>query len=137
MFSFSTDNRNLLIDELQPNFGRSIDPITCPVSVFPTLPSPVAHILALQVRRAKQPSQVACCRKRSEVLRSLRLLLRAQSQGRHTIDRLKTRGSTRQSCLKRRERTIVGQTSTGTVSRATLGKRMRDEVDCVWVFPSA
>ena len=67
---------------------------------------------------------------RPEVLRSLRHYLRAQSQGHHTIDRLEERGvgrgSARRSSLKGRERAIVSQTNTGTVSKATLGKRPRD-----------
>ena len=58
---------------------------------------------------------------RSEVLRSLRHYLRAQSQGHHTIDRLEERGaergiSARRSFLKGRERAIVNQTNIGTVS---------------------
>ena len=52
---------------------------------------------------------------RSEVLRSLRHYLRAQSQGHHTIDRLEERGvergSARRSFLKGRERVIVSQTN--------------------------
>ncbi len=56
---------------------------------------------------------------RSEVLRSLRHYLRAQSQGHHTIDRLEERGvergSARRSSLKGRERVIVNQTNIGTV----------------------
>ena len=63
---------------------------------------------------------------RSEVLRSLRLYLRTQSQGHHTVDRLEERGvergSARRSSLKGRERAIVNQTNIGTVSKATLGK---------------
>ena len=70
---------------------------------------------------------------RSEVLRSLRHYLRAQSQGHHTIDRLEERGvergSARRSSLKGRERAIVNQTNTGTVSKATLGKLLRDGVE--------
>ena len=69
---------------------------------------------------------------RTEVLRSLRHYLRAQSQGHH-IDRLEERGvergSARRSSLKGRERAIVNQTNIGTVSKATLGKLLRDEVD--------
>ena len=61
---------------------------------------------------------------RSEVLRSLRHYLQAQSQGHHTIDRLEERGvergSARRSSLKGRERAIVSQTNIGTVSKATL-----------------
>ena len=67
---------------------------------------------------------------RSEVLRSLRHYLRSQSQGHHTIDRLEEtdveRESARRSSLKGRERAIVSQTNIGTVSKATLGKLLRD-----------
>ena len=66
---------------------------------------------------------------RSEVVRRLRHYLRAQSQGHHTIDRLEERGvergSARRSSLKGRERAIVSQTNTGTVSKATFGKILR------------
>ena len=66
---------------------------------------------------------------RSEVLRSLRRSLRAQSQGHHTIDRLEERGvergSARRYSLKGRERAIVSQTNIGTVSKATLGKLLK------------
>ena len=56
--------------------------------------------------------------------------MRAQRQGRNTIDRLEEsgyveRGSTRRSSLKGRERAIVSPTNTGTVSKATLGKLLR------------
>ena len=78
---------------------------------------------------------------RSEVLRNLRRNLRAQSQAHHTIDRLEEggvdRGSARRSSLKGRERAIVNQTNTGTVSKATLGKPLRDGVERIWPFPSA
>ena len=67
---------------------------------------------------------------RFEVLRSLRHYLRAQSQGHRTIDRLEERGvergSARRSSLIGRESAIVSQTNTGTVSKATLGKLLRD-----------
>ena len=70
---------------------------------------------------------------RAEVLRSLR-----QSQGHHTIDRLDERGvekgSARRSSLTGRG---VNQTDTGTVSKATLGKFLRDEVRRIWAFPNA
>ena len=62
---------------------------------------------------------------KSEVLRSLRHYLRAQSQGHHTIDRLEERGvergSAHRSSLRGRERAIVCQPNIGTVSKATLG----------------
>ena len=32
---------------------------------------------------------------------------------------------------------FVSQTSTGTVSKATLGERLRDGVERIWIFPSA
>ena len=68
---------------------------------------------------------------RSEVLRSLRHYMRAQSQGH--IDRLEERGvekgSARRSSLTGRERTIVTQTYIGTVSKATLGKHLRAHMD--------
>ena len=69
---------------------------------------------------------------RAEVLRSLRHYLQAQSQGHHSIDRLEERGvevgSARRSSLKGRERAIVNQTNKQTVSKATLGKLLRDGV---------
>ena len=78
---------------------------------------------------------------RSGVLRSFRHYLRAQIQGNHTIDRLEERGvergSARRSSLTGRERVIVNQTNIGTVSKATLGKLLRDDADCIWAFPSA
>ena len=63
------------------------------------------------------------------------------TQGRHTNDRLEERdvkrGSARRSSLKGRERAIVNQTNTGTVLKATLGKLLRDGVECIWAFPIA
>ena len=78
---------------------------------------------------------------RSEVLKSLRHYLQAQSQGHHTIDRLDERGvergSARQSFLKGREKVIVNHTNIGTVSNAMLGKILKDGVDRICAFPSA
>ena len=78
---------------------------------------------------------------RSEVLMSLKHYLRAQSQGHHTIDRLEVRGvgrgSARRSALKGRERAIVNQTNVGTVSKAILGKLLRDGVERIWTFSRA
>ena len=69
------------------------------------------------------------------VFGSLRHYLRAQSQGHHTIDRLEEtgveRGSARRSSLKGRERVIVNQTNTETVSKAKLGTFLRDGVECI------
>ena len=72
---------------------------------------------------------------RSEVLRSLteRHYLRAQSRGHLTIDRLEERreegASARRSSLKGRETAIANQTNIGIVSKATLGKLLRDGVE--------
>ena len=53
-----------------------------------------------------------------------------QSQERHIIDRLEDRGvergSPRLPSLNRRKRAIVNQTNIGTVSKAALGKRLRE-----------
>ena len=78
---------------------------------------------------------------RSEMLRSLRHYLQAQSQGHHTINFLEERGPARgsagRSYLKGRVRTIVNQTNIGTVSKATSGKLLRDGVERIWAFPIA
>ena len=71
---------------------------------------------------------------RSEVLRSLRHYLRAQSQGRHTIYRLEERGvergCTRRSSLEGRERAIVSQTNRmEPFQRKRWGKLLRDRVE--------
>ena len=58
---------------------------------------------------------------RSEVLRSLRHYLRAQSQGHRTIDRLEDRGGDKRSSSKGRERDIINQMNIGNVSKATTG----------------
>ena len=89
-------------------------------------------------RRVKQPSQVLLGR--SEVLRSLRHYLRAQSQGHHTIGRLEERGvergSFRRSSLKGIDRVIVTLMNVGTVSRTTLRKRLQDGLERTWAFPT-
>ena len=65
----------------------------------------------------------------------------AQSQGHQTIDRLEERGvergSAQRSSLRERERAIVNQTNIGTVSKATLGKSLRDGVERIWASLSA
>ena len=69
--------------------------------------------------------------------------MRVQSQGHHTIARhleergVKKRRSARRSSLNGRERAIVNQTNIGTVSKAALGKLLRDGVERIWAFPSA
>ena len=47
------------------------------------------------------------------------------------------RGSARQFSLKEQERAIVSQMDIGTVSKAMLGKLLRDGVECIWAFMSA
>ena len=71
---------------------------------------------------------------RAEVLRSLRHYLWAQGrQGHQTNDHLEERGvergSARRSSLKGWERANINQTNIGTVSKATLGKLLRDAVE--------
>ena len=46
------------------------------------------------------------------------------------------RGSARRSSLKGRERAIVSQTDIGTVSKAALGKLLRDGVERLWALCS-
>ena len=67
------------------------------------------------------------CFGRTEVLRSLRHCLRAQSQGHHTRDRLETRGVERggakRSSLTGRERDTVNRANTGIVLNAETSER--------------
>ena len=76
---------------------------------------------------------------RSEVLRSLRHYLQAQSQGHHIVNRLEERGvesgSARWSFLKGWERAIINPMNIETVSKET-GQLMRDGVEHIWAFPS-
>ena len=78
---------------------------------------------------------------RAEVLRGLRNFLSTDKSEHHSIDRLKERGvekgSGRHSTLQGRERSVFNQTNIGTVSRATLGRLLRDGAERVWAFPSA
>ena len=54
----------------------------------------------------------------------------------HSIDRLKERGvekgSGQHSTLQGRERSVFNQANIGTVSRATLGRLLRDGAERVW-----
>ena len=78
---------------------------------------------------------------RAEVLRGLRNFLSADKPEHQSIDRLKERGvekgSGQHSTLQGRERSVFNQTNIGTVSRATLGRLLRDGAERVWAFPSA
>ena len=51
-------------------------------------------------------------------------------------ERMIEKGSYRRSSLKGQERAIVSQTNIATVSKATLGKPLRDGVERIWDFPS-
>ena len=78
---------------------------------------------------------------RAEVLRGLRNFLNTDRPEHHSIDHLKERGvekgSGRHSTLQGRERSVFNQANIGTVSRATLGRLLRDRAERVWAFPSA
>ena len=77
---------------------------------------------------------------RAEVLRDLRNFLNMDRPEHHSIDRLKERGAEkgigRHSTLQGRERSVFNQISIGAVSRATLGRLLRDGVERAWAFPS-
>ena len=72
---------------------------------------------------------------RTEVLRGLRNFLNIDRPEHHSIDRLKERGvekgSGRHSTLQGRERSVFKQANIGTVSRATLGRLLRDGAERV------
>ena len=78
---------------------------------------------------------------RAEVLRGLRNFLNTDKPEHHSIGHLKERGvekgSGRHSTLQGRERSVFNQANIGTVSRATLGRLLRDRAERVWAFPSA
>ena len=78
---------------------------------------------------------------RAEVLRGLRNFLNMDRSENHGIDLLKERGvekgSGRHSILQGRERSVFNQANTGTDSRATLGRLLRNGAERVWAFPSA
>ena len=78
---------------------------------------------------------------RAEVLRGLRNFLSTDKPEHHSTDRLKERGEEkgcgRHSTLQGRQRSVFNQANIGTVSRATLGRLLRDGAERVWAFPSA
>ena len=78
---------------------------------------------------------------RAEVLRGLKIFLNMDRPEHHSIDCPKERGtekgSGRHSTLRSRERSVFNQTNIGTVSRATLGRLLRDGTERVWDFPHA
>ena len=53
----------------------------------------------------------------------------AHSQGHHSINQLEEKGSSEHCNLPRPERAVIRQTSTGTISKATLDKRQG-----IWAF---
>ena len=73
---------------------------------------------------------------RAEVLRGLRNFLNMHRPYLHSINGLKERGSSRHSTLQGQERCVFNQANIGTVSRATLGRLLRDGAERVWAFPS-
>ena len=78
---------------------------------------------------------------RAEMLRGSGNFLNMDRPELHSIDRLKERGvekgSGRHSTLQGRERSVFNKANIGTVSRATLGRLLRDGAEHVWAFPSA
>ena len=79
--------------------------------------------------------------RRTGVLRGLGNFLNMDKPEHHSIDRLKERGvekgSGRRSTLRGWGRSVFYQTNIGTVSRATLGRLLRDGAERIWGFPSA
>ena len=67
---------------------------------------------------------------RVKALRGLRNFLNTERPEHHSIDHLKERGMEKGSCrhptLQGRERSVFNQANIGTVSRATLGRLLRD-----------
>ena len=67
---------------------------------------------------------------RAEMLRGLRYFLNIYRPVHHSTDRLKERGvekgSGRHSTLRGRKRSVLNKTNIGTVSRATLGRQLRE-----------
>ena len=80
--------------------------------------------------QAQQISHLVC---------TLRNFLNTDKPEHHSTDRLKERGvekgSGRRSTLQGRERSN-DHSNIGTVSRATLGRLLRDGAESVWAFPS-
>ena len=78
---------------------------------------------------------------KAEVLRGLRNFLNTDKPEHHNTDRLKERGvekgSGRHSTLQGRERSVFNQANIGTVSKATLGRLLRDGAERVLAFLSA
>ena len=78
---------------------------------------------------------------RAEMLRGLRNFLNKDKLEHHSTDCLKERGvekgSGQYSTLQGRQRSVFNQANIGTVSRATLGRLLRDGAERVWAFPSA
>ena len=78
---------------------------------------------------------------RAEVLRGFRNFLNTHKPEHDSTDRLKERGvekgSDRHSTLQGRKRSVFNQANIGTISRATLGRLLRDGAERIWAFPSA
>ena len=78
---------------------------------------------------------------KAEVLRGLRNCLNTDKPEHHSIDHLKERvvekESGRHSILQGRERSVFNQTNISTVSKATIGRLLRDGAERVWAFTGA
>ena len=78
---------------------------------------------------------------RAEMLRGLRSFLNMDKPQHHSTDRLKERGVEKRSgwhsIQRGQEWSVFNQTNTGNVSKATLGRLLRDRAECMWAFPSA
>ena len=74
---------------------------------------------------------------RAEVLRGLRNFLNMDRPEHLSTDHPKKRGVEKGSGRQGRERSVFNRTTIGTVSRATLGRLLRDGAERVWAFPRA
>ena len=121
--------------------NNTIDSLQMHRNSFP----PVCTSLFLSYERADRLASTALTSglqlDRAEVLRGLRKFLNTDKPEHHSIDAPKERGVEkgigRHSTLQGRERSVFNQANIGTVSRATLGRLLRDGSERVWAFSSA
>ena len=109
-------------------------PSKTPVGVRAALDMPEWSEMTEQIDwREKQPSRVACFSEDLECWEAWDTTAGTKPRISHQWsprgERGAERGSARQSSLKGRERAIVSQTNIGTVSKAALGKLLRDGVE--------
>ena len=77
---------------------------------------------------------------RAEVLRGLRNFLNMDRPEHHSIDRLKERGVEKEAAdipSSKVENDLCSTRQILAVLRATLGRLLRDGLECAWAFPSA